>query len=139
MCVYKIQICTTQHSRRCIYPIPMCGSFLFLKNVCFVYIKVAISLLILVLPQLVKSFGFNQPFHMRAGYQSSVENARHHTAELTTSTFLCGLVSSVGMAAGFSARRWVPFAEGPGFESWWCLNLKPISRICLCQCIPEWA
>ena len=28
--------------------------------------------------------------------------------------------------------------KGPGFESWWCLTLKPISGICLCECIPRW-
>ena len=29
-----------------------------------------------------------------------------------TSIFLCGLASEVGMAAGFSTRRWVPFDVG---------------------------
>ena len=52
----------------------------------------------------------SQVFHMRAGIYCSVGNSAHHTAELTTSIFLCGLVSSVGMAAAFSARRWVPYA-----------------------------
>ena len=42
--------------------------------------------------------------------ESSVGNTGHHTAELTTSIFLCGLLSSVGMAAAFPARRWVPYA-----------------------------